>query len=255
MSDDLADEKTLHDLDVLGDVWVGAPVVVPFPVTSTEDFLCHLHGHTCRGVGDAAGQLVAVAQAGLEIVGEVVKGALPRARSGAKHRTKLGTELTGHREVIIPLGGRLQLVQCGTDSAAGIALVDGVDRGDHLVQRQGAIVVGPDSTKNGTGRALGQGGLTGTEPDTVVGLIGDEAQLLAIDIPEILAVLVSILNTADGDLGILTGAIHTRREWVGGILVRLSVHGHGLDATLAVSTSIEVRANIVALVSLVLEEC
>lgn len=82
--DNLADEEPLGGLDVLDDLRVVAPVVVPLPVTSAEDFFSLALGNALGGVSEAAGKLVAVAQSGLKVVGEVVKGILPGTAGSPK---------------------------------------------------------------------------------------------------------------------------------------------------------------------------
>lgn len=143
--DNLANEEALGGLDILDGLRVVAPVVVPLPVTSTEDFLGLDLGHALGGVGEAAGKLVSVAEAGLEVVGEVVKGALPRTAGGAENVSQRLPEVSRHAEMLVPFGGGLDGRQNGVSGIAAIAIVDGVGTG-LLMKRHSARVMRPEST-------------------------------------------------------------------------------------------------------------
>jgi hypothetical protein len=121
-----------------------------------------------------------------------------------------------------------------------------------LVQRQGTVVLRPNAAEDCASRALGQSRFARAEPDTAVRFFGDKAKLLAVDGPQVLAMLEAVLDTADSDLRVLAGSVHTGGERVGGVLVCLSIHGNRLDSAVRARSSVEIRADIVALVSLVL---
>lgn len=105
--DNLADEEALGGLDILDGLRVVAPVVVPLPITSTEDFLGLDLGHALGGVGEAAGELVSVAETGLEVVGEVIKGALPCTAGSSEDVSQRLPEVSRHAEMLVPFGGGL----------------------------------------------------------------------------------------------------------------------------------------------------
>lgn len=153
--DNLADEEALGGLDVLDGLRVVAPVVVPLPVTSTEDFLGLDLGHTLGGIGEAAGKLVSVAEAGLEVVGEMIKSALPRTASSTEDVSQRLPEVSCHAEVLVPFGGGLDGRQNGISSIAAIAVVDGVRTG-LLVKRYSARVVRPETTQDASSALLGE---------------------------------------------------------------------------------------------------
>lgn len=219
--DNLANEEALGGLDILDGLRVVAPVVVPLPVTSTEDFLGLDLGHALGGVGEAAGKLVSVAEAGLEVVGEVVKGALPRTAGGAENVSQRLPEVSRHAEMLVPFGGGLDGRQNGVSGIAAIAIVDGVGTG-LLMKRHSARVMRPESTQDTSSTLLGESRGAGSQPDFVVGTGWDQAKLPTVQSPEVLAVLDTIKETASGQLREEAGRVDVRQsihEWVARVRV------------------------------------
>lgn len=64
--------------------------------------------------------------------------------------------------------------------------------------------------------------------------------------------LEAILDATDGDLRVLACAIHPGSERIGGVLICLGIHGHGLNATGAIGTCVHVRPDVVTVICLIL---
>lgn len=211
--DNLTNKEALGGLDILDGLRVVAPVVVPLPITSTEDFLGLDLGHALGGIGEAAGKLVSVAEAGLEVIGEMVKGVLPCTAGGTEDVSQRLPEVSCHAEMLVPFGGGLNGRQNGVSGIAAIAIVDGVGTG-LLVKRHSARVVRPETAQDASSALLGESRGAGSQPDFVVGRGWDQAKLPAIESPEVLAVLDTIKKPAGGQL----------REEAGRVDVRQGIH-------------------------------
>lgn len=133
---DLPDEETLDDLNVFRRVGVGAPVVVPLPVACPEHLGGLSSGDALAVVFEIAGQFIAVAEPGLEVIGKVVKGRLPRTGRRAQHASQGTAQVCGHIEVLFPFSSRLDGRQDSPLRTTGVALVDGVNGRSLLVKRQ-----------------------------------------------------------------------------------------------------------------------
>ena len=101
--------------------------------------------------------------------------------------------------MLVPFGRGLDGRQRGAFGIAGNSTVNRVRPG-LLVERHRARVVRPQAAQDASGALLGESRRAGSQPDLVAGCLRDEAQLLAVQCPEILAVLDAVEETAGGQL-------------------------------------------------------
>lgn len=106
-TNDLTNEEAFGDLNVLCYLTVVAPVVVPLPIACPENFFGLLLRNTLGCVGKTAWEFISVAEAGLEVVGKVVKCALPGAAGGAEDVSQRLPQLGCYVEMLVPIIGRL----------------------------------------------------------------------------------------------------------------------------------------------------